>query len=82
MSEKIYTSISERQAAYRKRVANERSETQTLHAWVGLVLNAAEKLGWVEPTFGLGRDQERVIADLQLLHERLDKELEGTATNK
>ena len=74
MSDKIYASINERQAAYRQRVAKERSETQTLHNWVGLVLTAAEKLGWVEPTFGLGRDQQKVIADLQLLHTRLKQE--------
>ena len=82
MSEKIYTSIGERQAAYRQRVAKERSDTQSLQNWVGLVLSAAEKLGWVEPAFGFGRDQQRVITDLKLLHDKLEAQLEGTVTNK
>jgi len=75
MAEKIYNSIKERQAAYRQRVAKERSATETLHMYVARVLHVAEQLGWIEPTHGFGRDQERVLADLMLLYERLRKEL-------
>lgn len=79
MSEKIYNSIKERQAAYRQRIAKERSEIQDVHVWVGRVLRLSEELGWVESTHGYGRDQETVLADLKVLYNRLRQELDKGA---
>lgn len=76
MSEKIYNSIKARQAAYRQRIAKERSEIREVHVWVGRVLCLSEELGWVESTHGYGRDQETVIADLKVLYNRLRQELD------
>jgi len=79
MSEKIYNSINERQAAYRRRVVQERREIADVHLWVGRVLCASEDLGWVKSTRGYGRDQGMVIADLKVLYDRL-KELADAQT--